>query len=479
MGQTFYWHDYETSGVDPRLDRPMQFAGVRTDEELNEIDEPLLIYCRPAADCLPRPEACLLTGISPQLAWERGLCEAEFIARIHEQMIRPKTCSVGYNSLRFDDEVTRHTLYRNFFDPYAREWRNGNSRWDIIDLARMCYALRPDGLAWPSDEQGRPSFRLERLTAANGIEHQGAHDALADVRATIALARLLRQAQPKLFDWLMSLRRKQAVNALLSLKEPRILVHTTRMYPAEVGCTSLIWPLAPEPSNQSGILVFDLRQDPRSFFDLPVEALQQSLFTPAGERADDLVRLPVKAVRNNRCPALAPLSVLDDDSCQRIAIDRERCQRHAQLLAGNPSFALKVAEAYQRDEGFPVATDVDAALYEGFLDDDDRRLCDQVRERTAEQLLGWQPAFHDPRLTELLFRYRARNWPEALNEDEQRRWQADCRQRLSVGNGRLTLPDYLQHIDRLSQTFQDAESTRMLADLRRWGEDIGQSLGMA
>ena len=166
---TLYWHDYETFGADPARDRPAQFAGQRTDLDLNPVGEPLVVYCKPASDMLPQPEACLVTGITPQLAFQQGIIEAEFIAQIHKELAKPNTCTVGYNNLRFDDEFTRYTLYRNFYDPYAREYRNNNSRWDIIDMARMCYALRPAGIEWPKDEEGVPSFKLENLTQANGL----------------------------------------------------------------------------------------------------------------------------------------------------------------------------------------------------------------------------------------------------------------------------------------------------------------------
>ena len=244
MSDTLYWHDYETFGVDPRRDRPAQFAGQRTDEDLNPVGEPLLIYCRPAPDYLPAPEACLLTGITPALALEQGVPEAEFIAAIEAELGRPGTCGVGYNSIRFDDEVTRNTLYRNLRDPYAREWRNGNSRWDVIDLMRMACALRPQGMEWPVDEAGLPVFKLERLTEANGIDHGQAHDALADVGATIAVVRRLKAAQPRLYDWYYRLRRKSAVLPMLAPEKGQPLLHVSGMYPRELGCLAPVLPLA-------------------------------------------------------------------------------------------------------------------------------------------------------------------------------------------------------------------------------------------
>ncbi len=214
---TFLWHDYETFGADTRRDRPAQFAAVRTDAQLNEIGEPLMWYCQPANDYLPDPTSCLITGITPQQAWERGLPEREFAQKIADEMAQPGTIGVGYNTIRFDDEITRFMFWRNLIDPYAREWQNQCGRWDLLDVVRLAYALRPDGIVWPTKEDGSQSFKLEHLTKANGLQHEAAHDALSDVRATIALARLIRQHNPKLFDFALALHKKDRVAAELRL----------------------------------------------------------------------------------------------------------------------------------------------------------------------------------------------------------------------------------------------------------------------
>ena len=208
---SFFWHDYETFGRVPRRDRPAQFAGVRTDAALNEIGEPVMLYCQPAPDTLPDPESCLLTGITPQHCLAQGVPEHAFADQVLAALGTPGTVGVGYNSIRFDDEVTRHLFWRNLIDPYGREWQNGCGRWDLLDTVRCAYALRPDGLQWPRHDDGRVSFKLEHLTQANGLAHDAAHDALSDVRATIALARLVRDHQPRLFDFCLKLRKKDAV----------------------------------------------------------------------------------------------------------------------------------------------------------------------------------------------------------------------------------------------------------------------------
>lgn len=474
MPLTFYWHDYETFGADPRRDRPAQFAGIRTDEALNEIGEPLMIYCKPARDYLPHPEACLLTGITPQIADARGLPEPEFIARIHAEFTKPHTCGVGYNSLRFDDEVTRFTLYRNFYDPYAREWQQGNSRWDIIDLVRMTYALRPAGITWPQHENGQPSFKLEDLVAANGIMHESAHDALSDVRATIALAHLLRNQQPRLYHWLLELRDKRKAAAQLDLSTHNPVIHTTRMYPAKTGCTSLVMPLIAEPGNNNSVLVYDLRHDPEMFLSLTADELGQLLFTRSDELPEGKKRLPVKSIKINKCPALAPRNTLNPETAERIMLDMAACYRHWQTLCRYPEFFQRVATAYLHHD-FQSDYDVDAALYDSFLGNADAVLLPQIQRATPQQLASARFDFQDQRLPELLFRYRARNWPETLTPVEKQHWQETRMRRLtqSNGGGGIIFEEFFAQIMALHETHQADESARrILHDLEHWGNDL-------
>ncbi len=474
MTTTLYWHDYETFGADPRRDRPAQFAGVRTDEALHEIGEPLVIYCKPARDFLPHPEACLLTGITPQLAAERGLLEPEFIARIHAELAQPNTCGTGYNSVRFDDEVTRFTLYRNFYDPYAREWQQGNSRWDIIDLVRMTYALRPHGIAWPQHEDGQPSFRLEDLVAANGIAHESAHDALSDVRATIALARLLRSQQPRLYDWLFQLRDKRKAATQLDLNTHNPVLHTSRMYPAKTGCTTLVMPMIIEPGNNNSVLVYDLRHDPEMFLPLDHDELSRLLFTRSEDLPDGMQRLPVKSVKINKCPALAPRNTLTADAAERIELDLDTCHRHWQKLCTEPSFFQRVATAYT-SHVFASSDDVDVALYDGFLNNADAALSAQIRRTSPKELAKARFDFQDRRLAELLFRYRARNWPETLSESEMQRWEQSRLQRLTQENdsGILVFAEFSKQIVALLAKHEaNEQEKRLLRQLLLWGEQL-------
>ena len=421
---TFYWHDYETFGADPRRDRPAQFAGIRTDANLEIIGEPLMIYCKPPRDSLPQPVASLITGIAPQLAEREGLCEAAFAAAIHDEIARPGTCTVGYNSLRFDDEVTRHLLYRNFYDPYGREWENGNSRWDLIDLVRMCQALRPEGIVWPSRDDGTPSFKLEHLASANSLKQDRAHDALSDVEALIALARLLKERQPRLWEWYFALRRKQRVFELLDVAAMTPVVHVSSRYPASRHCLTVIAPLAAHPSRQGEVIVYDLTADPADLLALDDGDIADRVFTSRADLPEGVERIALRTVRANHAPALAPLSVLKGADMERLGLDMDAVERHLGTLRTAEGLAEKLRRVYARAADLPPAEDPELGLYGAFLPNADRALLADVRATPPGQLGTRSFPFRDPRYPELLFRYRARNWPETLDADEQARWEA-------------------------------------------------------
>ncbi len=480
MAETFYWLDYETWGGDPRRDRPCQFAGLRTDAELNPLGKPLVLFCRPGMDLLPDPDACLVTGLTPQRVASRGCSEAEFARAIHSELSQAQTCISGYNNLRFDDEVTRHLFYRNFLDPYAHEWRDGNSRFDLIDVLRLARALRPEGLNWPSYPDGTPSFRLEDLSAANEINHGNAHDALADVQATIALARRLRTAQPRLFAYALSLRDKARVRRLLDQRQP--LLHVSARFPAKLGCIAPILPLAAHPANTNAVICFDLRAEPEQLLDLDLDGLKRRLFTPTDQLPEGLERLPLKAVHPNRVPMLAPLKTLTPAAAECWQIDPEGVARHARWINERGAAIAERVQALFQPLPAPPA-DPELALYSGgFIPDEDRRLCSWVRQARPEDLALSPGRFRDPRLPTLLLRYRARNWPETLSESEYSLWQTDCRRRLTQAdhNGVSPVDRYRARLTELAAVYASnlvkqtlIEELLVWADLLVVGEAVG------
>jgi exodeoxyribonuclease-1 len=475
MPASFLFYDLETFGADPRTSRIAQFAAIRTDASLQQIEDPVSLFVRPADDLLPSPGATLVTGITPQQALRDGVTEAEAFARIQDEMARPETCTLGYNSLRFDDEFIRHGLFRNFFDPYEREWRGGNCRWDLLDVLRLAHALRPDGIEWPRREDGAPSFRLEHLAAANGVREGDAHEALSDVRALIGLARRLREAQPRLWDYALRLRDKRHAAAMLDTMAMTPVLHVSQRYPANRLCAAAVLPLARHPRVDSRVIVFDLDSEPDALLALAADEIADRLYTPAADLPEGEARIALKEVHLNKCPALVAWSHLRAEDHARLGIEPAVVEaRAARLRAVGPELAEKVRQVYaaERARG-PV--DVDASLYDGFLGDGDRRRFTEVRATPPEALGLRDFGFGDTRLPELLFRYRARNWPHTLTHAERVRWDDYRRLRLFTESGlsELTWDGFRAELSLLrAQHAGDGARLALLDQLEVWGLEI-------
>ena len=472
MANTFYWHDYETFGADPSRDRPSQFAGLRTDEDLNPIGDPLVIYCQPQRDILPSPQACLITGITPQTALENGLPEPQFIELIHRQLSQPNTCGVGYNSIRFDDEVSRYCLYRNFYDPYQREWQYGNSRWDILDMLRLTRALRPHGIQWTDHSDGKPSFKLEHLTAANNIDHASAHDALSDVTATIAMAKLIKQRQPKLFDYVVNHRGKTALASLLNLNHRNPFLHVSGMLSSDNMYCAIMMPLAKHPTNNNGIICIDLSADPDMLIDLNAQQIRQRVFTSVDDLGDGESRIPLKVVHLNKAPVVATHKLVDSVVAERLGLDVVRCEQHwRQLLQTDVS--TKLQEVFSAPDYQPK-TEAEQRLYEGFLPNSDRQILEEVRKASAADFQQHRYQFSDQRYNQLLLSYRARYFNDTLTDEERASWRANCRWRLyDESSGYLTIEQLFKEIDvLLSAGDLSPQKVDILQSLKCWGQQV-------
>lgn len=468
MASTFFFYDLETSGLSARDDRIMQFAGIRTDMNLNPIGEPYNMLVALNDDTLPSPQALLVTGITPQQTVADGYTEAQFAKILNDEVFTEDTIAVGFNSIRFDDEFVRHLFWRNFYDPYAWSWRDGRSRWDLLDVVRMTRALRPDGIVWPMVD-GKESNRLELLTKENGIDHLKAHDALSDVEALIAVTKLIKEKQPQLYDYLLKMRDKKAVAGLVNLDDEKPFVYTSGRYEAEYHKTTVAFPLT--AGRNGGVVVYDLRYDPTPFLELSQQELAAKLFASWDERqADGFTKVPVKELQLNRAPAVAPLGVLEQaDGWKQVGLDKDTIAKHQAILLQAPHFAENIRAAYESRPEFKKSPDVEAQLYDGFLDAKDALRCEAVRNADERELADFQPQFSDERLPDLLLRYKARNYPKTLSASE-----ADAWEQWRTAHIRARLPGFMKSIQ-LSAKAADDSGQFILQELLLWLERIAPS----
>ena len=467
MAQTFFFYDLETSGLSARDDRIMQFTGKRTSMDLQSIGDPVNVMVRLSDDSLPSPEALLVTGITPQQTLADGYSEAEFARMFTDEIAIPNTIMVGYNSVRFDDEFMRHTLWRNFYDPYEWSWAEGRSRWDLLDVVRLFRALRPSGIEWPVDSEGRSVNRLELLSKVNNLEHTHAHDALSDVEALIGVAKLLKSNQPKMFDYLLAMRDKKAVAELVNLENPEPFIYASGRYDGKYEKTTVAFPIAPGKKPGS-VLVYNLRFSPNDYVDLSAEDIIKRLSASYEERrADDFVPIPVKELMYNRCPAVAKISALDQSSQQRLDLDVETITKHRDQLLGHRDLVDKIAAAWQNRPDFPKNADVEGQLYDSFTPDVDKPKINAIRNATAETLADFHPNFVDDRLSELLFRYKARQFPSSLSADERMAWE-----QFKAEKFQRELPDYMARLAKIAADTTDSNKQFVLEELQLWVESI-------
>lgn len=472
---SFFWFDFETTGIDPARDRPMQFAGIRTDLDFNPIGEPIMFYCRLAEDVLPHPDACLLTGISPQDANRDGLCEAEFMQAVEAELSLPGTCALGYNSIRFDDEVVRYGFYRNFIDPYAREWQNNCSRWDVIDLVRMAYAIRPEGIVWPKGEDDQVWMKLEALTKANNIAHEQAHDALSDVYGTIEIAKLIRSKQPRLFDYYFKMRQKHELQQFIDVARLKPFLHISGMFGQAKYFSAFVVPIAPHPTNKNGVIVYDLMADAQPLIDLSVEDIRHRVFTRQ-DALGDVERLPLKVIHYNKSPAVAPATFLKDETVvKRLGLDGAVCRHNLALIKSHSGLAAKLSDVFSQEER-TIHKDPDVMLYSGgFFSREDKVRMEEIRSTPSNLLGELALSFDDRRLPEMLMRYIGRNYPDQLNELQRVEWEEYRQVRLleQDGGGSITMEAYFERLNQIAQTPDLPVSKQvMLQDLADYAQSI-------
>ena len=468
MAKSFFFYDLETSGLDPREDRIMQFAGQRTDENFQPVGDPYNLLVEMKDDTLPAPSALMVTGITPQKTLEEGYSEPDFCKILIDQVFTPDTTVVGFNNIRFDDEFIRYTLWRNFYDPYEWAYKDGRSRWDLLDVARMTRALRPEGIVWPVDSEGRATNRLELLTEANGIDHRNAHDALSDVSALIAVTELIHNTQPKLFDYLYQMRDKNAVKRLVNLDDRKPFVYVSGRYDSQFNKATVAVPVAPAPNGN--VMVYDLRYDPSEFLELDENDLAKKIFASHEERkAEDFVPLPVKVLQYNRCPAVAPLGVLNEgEGWHLIGINSDTVERNRAKLFESDDFARKLEKIFANQREFKKSDNPEAQLYDGFIDGRDKLRAESVRQATPDDIASLKPNFDDARLKQLFTIYRARNFPRAASNDERASYDQFRHQRLET-----QLKSFLPDLERQHHREDLSDHQKfVLEELKLWLESL-------
>lgn len=466
MSRTFFFYDLETSGLNPRDDRIMQFAGIRTDEQFNQIGDPYNLLVTLNDDTLPSPGALMVTGVTPQQTREEGYTEAQFAKIFAEEVCTPDTIVLGFNSIRFDDEFIRALLWRNYYDPYEWSYKDGRSRWDMLDVVRLTRALRPEGIRWPMVD-GKAVNKLELLSKENDLEHTKAHDALSDVEALIGVTKLIASKQPQLFKYLLQLRDKKEVMKLVDISSPKPFVYASGRYDAEYNKTTVAWPLA--EADFGNIFVYDLRYDPSEWIEKTETELIDIVTKPYSERDENDKRLPVKKLQYNRAPAVAPLGVLEQaDGWKKISLELDVIEKHVKIIQQHPDFAQRVAKVLLKRPDFAPLPDAESKLYDGFVGDRDKLRAEVLRNSSDADIKTYKPEFSDQRLQDMFPRYKVRNFSHLASAEDRTAYEVYRSERIQ-----RQLPAFLKDFQAQSQRSDlTSHQQYVLEELKLWLESI-------
>nr|WP_229650562.1 exodeoxyribonuclease I [Vibrio splendidus]MCC4883227.1 exodeoxyribonuclease I [Vibrio splendidus] len=377
--EKYFVYDYETSSIDKHHGQPVQGAWILTDKDLTVIPNTEgNVFCKLRPDVVPTIDAFLITKIDPATLKEKGVSENEFSKTIQIAMQQhPKTCISGYNTMKFDDEVTRNLMFRNNRRMYDHEWKNSNGRVDFYNLVKMAYAYYPDVITFPRKEDGKVSLKLEDLCIANNILHEQAHDALSDVVGTIQLARLIKERQPRMFDYFVNLSNQNNVRKLLTCGDP--LFYTERVIDEERCFTTMLYPVVKDSKNDKAFLCVDLTQDPSALLNSTPEEIRKLMFTKRAELPEDAPRLGVHSIKTNKQPILRQaVGKTIPHLCGRFGIDMNKCLENLAKIQADPKIKERLQQAFINEQ--EPASDVYGSIYSGgFLSNNDMSIRDSMQ----------------------------------------------------------------------------------------------------
>ncbi|WP_168920574.1 exodeoxyribonuclease I [Enterobacteriaceae endosymbiont of Macroplea appendiculata] len=416
---TFLFYDYETFGLHPIYDRIAQFACVRTNMNLEIISQPITLYCQIPTDYLPNLQTINIHNFNYHDYFNKYLLEYKFAKYINNIFTQHNTCIVGYNNIAFDDEFSRFLFYRNFYDAYNWSWKNDNSRWDILNLARACCVLRPEGIIWPKHNH-IPIFNLAEITKVNNLSlHAQSHDALNDVYSTIALAKLIKTKQPLLFNYFFKNRLKKELFKIINLFTIHPLIYISAIYKNMNNNLGCIVPLCLHPYNKNILVVFDLQYDVNFFIKIYYHYKIIDI-------SDNLLPF-IKFIYLNKSPIIIPIKILKKNDIQRLKFNITLYLKHFVIFKQYVYRVKKIVQRYL----YNISTknilykttniyNVDTQLYKQFFPMQDQKKFYFIRKIDIykNQIFN----FIDGRINFLLLKYKARNFTFLLNDIEIIEW---------------------------------------------------------
>ncbi|MGE0279260.1 MAG: exonuclease domain-containing protein [Rhizobiaceae bacterium] len=447
---TYVFYDTETTGTETAFDQILQFAAIKTDDDFNELDS-FNIRCRIHPYAVPSPGALFVTNVTPAMLVDQSYpSHYEAIRKIRAKLMSwSPAVFVGYNSIDFDEDLLRQALFQTLHSAYLTN-TNGNARGDVMRFANAVASYYPDAIAVPEDEKGRKTFKLERLAPANGFQHDNAHEAMSDVRATIFMARLLRERAPDVWDAMSRATRK--ADAVDMLYAAPILSITERMFGRTYSW--LATACGTNPNNSGQVAIFDLAYNPDEYIGLSADELIDVL------NAKTKV---IRTVRANAQPIVMPANRAPDIA-KALAVPKEERERRAALVADNAVFQARVAEALsRRHEDKEPPAHIEQRIYDGFPSDADNILMEKFHGTPWADRHDFCGKFKDERVSEFSRRVIYCERPETLPKNDKKRLKEWALSRVTTTNDVpwMTAPKALAQLEEVSETANEEGAKRI------------------
>ena len=381
----YVFYDTETTGIETAFDQILQFAAIKTDDEFVELDR-FDIRCRLLPHVVPSPGALRVTKVTPAMLTDPSLpSHFEAISQIRAKLLdwSPATF-IGYNSIAFDEDLLRQAFFQNLHPAYLTN-TGGNSRADIMRVSHAVHTYSPNSISVPMNDNGKQTFRLDQLAPANGYSHDQAHEAMADVEATIHMARLARDRAPEIWQAMERSVTKNAVKQhvtgerMLSLTE----YHFGRAY------SWLVTYCGENPEYEGQLAVFDLYQDPDEFRHLSVERMVSVLNTNPKV---------IRSLRANAQPILMPADAAPEGT-KALQISPEERQHRVDFIREDTEFQARVGQALAlRFADQEPSPHVEKRIYDGFPGREDQSLMEQFHRVDWAERAAIAERIEDPRI---------------------------------------------------------------------------------
>ncbi len=459
------FYDFETCSSNVSYGQIIQAAAVLVNDKFQELDR-FEARCKLSPGVVPEAMALLVNKTTPKMLKETNLSHYQMVRQMVNKFKQWKnSIFIGYNSINFDEEFLRRTLWKNLEYPYLTN-TNGSERGDLFSLARACHLYYPDCIKTPISDKNNPVFKLEKLAPMNNIQHDEAHSAMGDVLATIEIAKLLNKKAPNV--WKAGLMTTNKDKTFQLIKDEQLFCTDFFYYGKSVP---FVLTFVCQHPQWGYPMCFDLKADPNYYFDLSKQELKKEL---------DKKPKVIRTIKHKKHPVIMnPSYGVNFDNYKQLGI--KKLEERAQLIRKNKDFAKKIARLL--DEDASERKDLDSQLdvypeesiYIKFALPEDSKIMPEFHNVSWREKYQITQKFKDERMQYFGKKILYEESPQSLPKEEYDIFHKEIAARILSTNEEKwnTIPRTYSEIDTLRNKFkEDKDKLNALEDINSYIEEM-------